>query len=103
MIQANQITMVLDGVTTPIHNPVFGVSHQSAPGTSFEDIVDAGTLSCLTITAENSGSTRASVEAANKVKFVVTKDSGNVDLNGTVHQVSDAFGGSHYSIVFLVS
>jgi hypothetical protein len=103
MINSNQITLYLDGVATPMKDPVFGVGHTGNPGDSFEDVLSAGQLSAITATAIDSGSTRASVNSASNVKFVVNTSSGDVDVNGTVEQVNDAFGGSHYSIVFLVS
>jgi hypothetical protein len=103
MIQSNQITLYLGDVATPMHEPVFGIGHTGNPGDSFEDVLSAGQLSAITVTAVDSGSTRANIDSASKVKFVVSTSSGNVDINGTVEQVSDAFGGSHYSVVFLVS
>ena len=103
MIHSNQITLYLDGVATPMHDPVLGVAHTGSPDDSFEDVLNSGQLSAITVTAVDSGSTRANVNSASEVKFVVTTDSGDVDVNGNVYQVNDAFGGSHYSIVFLVS
>lgn len=86
-----------------MHDPVFGVGHTGSPGNSFEDVLSSGQLSAITVTAVDSGSTRANVNSASEVKFVAATDSGDVDINGTVYQVNDAFGGTHYSIVFLVS
>jgi hypothetical protein len=103
MIQPNQITLYLDGMATPMHDPVFGIGHTGNPGDSFEDVLSAGQLSTITLTAVDSGSTRANIDSASNVKFVASTDSGDVDINGTVYQVADAFGGSHYSVVFLVS
>lgn len=103
MIQSGQITMYLDDLATPLHDPVFGVAHQSPPGTSFEDIVSAGTLSCLTITATDVGSTRTNIDAATTVRFVVSTNSGDVNVNGSVQQITDAFGGGYYSVAFVVS
>jgi hypothetical protein len=103
MIQSDQIILYLDDVATPMHDPVFGVAHTGSPGDSFEDVLGAGQLSTITATAVDSGSTRANIDSASKVKFVVNTSSGDVDVNGTVYQVDDAFGGSHYSVAFLVS
>ena len=103
MIQSSQITMYLDGIATPLHDPMFGVSHQSDPGSSFEQLVDAGAITCLTVTDEDKGSTRSNINSATSVKFVVSTSSGDVELNGSVFQIDDAFGGTHYSLVFLVS
>ena len=86
-----------------MHDPVFGIGHTGNPDDSFEDVLSSGQLSAITATAVDSGSTRSSINSASKVKFVVTTSSGDVDINGTVYQVTDAFGGTHYSIVFLVS
>lgn len=95
--------MVVDNITTPLGDPVFGVAHTSAPGTSFEDILAAGTMTCFTITAEDLGTTRADVAAATKVKFVASTGLGDVNINGSVYQIIDAFGGSHFSVVFIPS
>ena len=103
MIQSNQITLYLDGVATPLQDPSFGIGHTGNPGDSFESVLDSGQLSAITVTAVDSGSTRDSVNSASDVKFVVTTSSGDVDVNGTVEQVNDAFDGTHYFIVFLVS
>ena len=103
MIQSNQITLYLDGVATPMQDPAFGIGHTGAPGDSFENVLDSGQLSTITVTAVDSGSIRDSINSASNVKFVVNTSSGDVDVNGTVEQVNDAFGGTHYSIVFLVS
>jgi len=103
MIQSNRITLYLDDVATPMHEPAFGIGHTGNPGDSFEDVLSAGQLSTITVTAVDSGSTRANIDSASKVKFVVNTSSGDVNINGTVQEISDAFGGSHYSVVFLVS
>ena len=103
MINSNQITLYLDGVATPMKEPVFGIGYTGGPADSFEDVLSTGQLSAITATAVDSGSARASINSASNVKFVVNTSSGDVDINGTVEQVNDAFGGSHYSIVFLVS
>jgi hypothetical protein len=103
MIQSDQITLYLDDVATPMHEPVFGIGHTGNPGDSFDDVLVSGQLSTITATAVDSGSTRASVNAATAVKFVVSTASGNVDVNGSVEQVQDEFGGTHFSISFLVS
>ena len=103
MIQSNQITLYLDGVATPMHEPVFGIGHTGDPGDSFEDVLSAGQLSAITATAVDSGSTRANISAAKAVRFVVSTASGDVDVNGSVEQVQDEFGGTHFSIWFLVS
>jgi hypothetical protein len=86
-----------------MHEPAFGIGHTGNPGDSFEDVLSAGQLSTITVTAVDSGSTRANIDSASKVKFVVNTSSGDVNINGTVQEISDAFGGSHYSVVFLVS
>jgi len=86
-----------------MHDAVFGIGHTGSPGDSFESVLSSGQLSAITATAVDSGSTKTSIDSASKVKFVVSTDSGDVDVNGTVEQVSDVFGGTHYSIVFLVS
>ena len=103
MIQSNQITMYLDGVATPLKDPVFGVAHTSSPSASFEDVLSEGTLNCLTVTDEDAGTTRSDIDSATTVKFVVSTASGSVDLNGYVFQIVDAFGGTHYSVSFVVS
>ena len=103
MILSSNISMYLDGVLTPMHNPSFGMSHPLSAVMSFEDVLDAGVLSCLTITAENTGSTRASIEGANTVRFSASTDSGVVEINGSVYQINDVFSGTHYSVVFVVS
>ena len=103
MIQSNQITLYLDGVATPMHDPAFGIGHTGDPGDSFEYVLGSGQLSAITVTAVDSRSTRDSINSASDVKFVVNTSSGNVDVNGTVEQVNDAFGGTHYYLLFLVS
>ena len=95
--------MYLDDVLTPLHDPKFGMAHTSAAGSSFEDVVSNGTLNCLTITDLDSGSTRTSIDSATTVKFVVTINSVDVDINGSVYQIDDAFGGTHFTVIFVVS
>lgn len=103
MILSGNIKMYLDDVLTPLHEPMFGMAHTSASGSSFDDVVNNGTLSCLTITDLDSGSTRANIAAATTVKFVATVNAVDVDINGSVYQIDDAFGGTHFSVIFVVS
>lgn len=95
--------MHLDGVATPLHEPVFGVAHTLSTNASLEEVLDQSALSCLTVTALDSGSTREGIESASSVSFDVSTKSGVVTLSGSVQQVASAFGGTHYSVAFITT
>ena len=95
--------MYLDGVETSVDSPVFGIAHTGVSTDSFEDLLSEGNLSAITMTAVDSGSTRSDIDSATEVKFVVSLSSEDVDINGHVEMIQDAFGETHYSVVFLAS
>ena len=103
MIVSSNIKLYVDDVLTPLHDPEFGVAHTSDASATFDDVVNNGTLNCITLTDVDNGSTKVAISAATTLRLVVTTAQGDVSINVSLFQMQEAYGGTHYSAILPVS